>query len=290
MNHLARLGQVLAVLACVIASASGCTAQESAEGQSVVTATASSIEPSSKEVFLPPEGGRFDYQIGGAYPPSDSIDILGRDYSGNPVSGRYNICYVNAFQAQPGDDQTWVAKNEDLILRGADGEPVIDEIWAEPLLDTSTPAKRARIAGIVGGWINECADKRFDAVEPDNLDSWTRSGGRLTESDNVGLATLLIDRAHQQGLAIAQKNTAELGLRGREIGFDFVIAEECGETGECEDYAGVYGRQVIDIEYTDTGSEAFSKACAEFGETFSIILRDRDVVPADDPDYVFKTC
>jgi Glycoside-hydrolase family GH114 len=40
----------------------------------------------------------------------------------------------------------------------------------EIILDTSTAAKRTEIATILNGWIDECADDGFNAVEPDNLD------------------------------------------------------------------------------------------------------------------------
>ena len=93
----------------------------------------------------------------------------------------------------------------------------------------------------------------YKAVELDNLDSWTRSGGSLSSASNMAFARLLIARAHASRLAVAQKNTAELATQGRRLGFDFAVAEECQVYGECDSYTAAYGRHVIEIEYTDDG-------------------------------------
>ena len=119
-----------------------------------------------------------------------------------------------------------------------------DPNWGgEYLIDISSAAKRARAADWVQPMIQSCADKGFEAVEYDNLDSWTRFDGTPVEDDvpfgkrqAIAYAELLTDRAHALGLAVAQKNTVELSRRqSRErIGFDFAIAEECGRYGECQ--------------------------------------------------------
>ncbi|MFF1571974.1 endo alpha-1,4 polygalactosaminidase [Leifsonia sp. NPDC058292] len=239
----------------------------------------------------PPANAQFDYQLGGAYEPSSSVGVVDRDRTSTPAAGRYTICYVNAFQTQPDDTTTWSGKNDDLILRDSDGERVGDPEWDEYLLDTSTKAKRDRIAAIVNGWIDECASKGFRAVEPDNLDSWTRSAGMLTQADNVALATQLAAHSHRKGLAIAQKNAAELAWAGKNtVGFDFAIAEECQLNAECGEYTKVYGDDVIEIEYTDTPRSAYTDACAAQGKRISVILRDRDVVPKSDGAYRYKHC
>lgn len=240
----------------------------------------------------PPVDGRFDYQIGGAYTPDPSVAIVDRDRSEEPVAGTYGVCYVNAFQTQPAEASSWTGSHPDLLLRDGDGRLVEDPDWpGEFFLDISTPAKRAGVAAIVGGWIDGCASAGFDAVEPDNLDTWTRSGGELTEADAVAYATLLAARAHADGLAIAQKNAGSLGSIGRDsVGFDFAIAEECQNHSECEDYTDVYGDDVIEVEYTDNPRTAYTTACAAQGRRISVLLRDRDVVPSGDDAYHDETC
>ncbi|MYU56667.1 MULTISPECIES: endo alpha-1,4 polygalactosaminidase [Streptomyces] len=230
----------------------------------------------------------FDYQLGGAYPPPDGVRALSRDRSADPAPGLYNICYVNAFQTQPGDAvDWWRAHHPGLLLRDARGGLVIDEDWDEPLLDISTPGTREALLDIVGPWIDGCAKAGFDAVEPDNLDSYERSDGRLTADDAAAFATLLARRAHDRGLAIAQKNTTALLDRRRHIGFDFAVVEECARYRECPAFADAYDGKVFDIEYT---AKDFDGACRRWGERLSLTLRDRDVRPAAEPGHVSRRC
>lgn len=255
---------------------------------SVLLALVAAITP----VTPPPAGGVADYQLGGAYRPAAKVEIVVRDRTEQPAPGVYSVCYVNAFQTQPGEEATWAGDAADLVLRDDAGDPVVDPDWPdEALLDLSTPEKRQRVADVVGGWIEGCADAGYDAVEADNLDSWTRSDGRLTEDDAVAYATLLADRAHASGLALAQKNAAEIVGRGvDEVGFDLAVAEECQVFDECDAYLDAYGTAVIEIEYADQPRRAFTEACALRGDRVSVLLRDRDVVPAGSEGYVSEHC
>ena len=246
---------------------------------------------SAATVPLPPANGQFDYQIGGAYTPSSTVKIVDRDRLDAPAAGKYNVCYVNAFQTQPDDATWWKTNHDDLLLKKANGSYVIDSAWDEMLLDTSTAAKRTRLLAIVGGWIDGCKARGYDAVEPDNLDSYSRSSKRLTKQNNVDFAKLLAARAHVDGLAIAQKNDSSMAADGKAIGFDFAIVEECQVYDECDDFTSVYGTQVYEIEYNDNGGTAnFTKACNARGATTSVIYRDRDVVAKGASGYVYKFC
>lgn len=238
----------------------------------------------------PPAHGVFSYQIGGAYRPAAGVTIVDRDRSDPPAAHRYSICYVNAYQAQTAEVGWWRGRHPDLLLRDGAGRPVVDTGWREPLLDISTAAKRRALARVVGGWIDGCAAHGYRAVEPDNLDSYTRSHGLLSAADALAYARLLVRRAHADGLALAQKNAAELSARGRRAGFDFAIAEECQVYEECGSYTRIYGDRVIEIEYTDQPRAAFTTACARRGGRISVVLRDRDVTPPDDPHHVERWC
>lgn len=246
-------------------------------------ATEASVTP-------PPAGAQLDYQIGGAYTPDPGVGVVDRDRTVAPAPGAYNICYVNAFQTQPEAARWWRAHHRGLLLR-SHGRYVVDSAWNEMLLDTSTAAKRRALVRIVGRWIDGCRRSGFQAVEPDNLDSWGRSRGRLTMRDNKAYASLLIARAHARGLAIAQKNTPELGGAGRAMGFDFAIAEECNVYDECDRYTGPFGDRVYEIEYTDNGGAAnFDAACSARGAAISIVYRDRAVVARGGEDYTYQAC
>ncbi|KAF2775513.1 endo alpha-1,4 polygalactosaminidase [Streptomyces sp. OM5714] len=258
-------------------------------GATAVLVTAAALVPGSTPAEAaayspPPAHAGFDYQIGGAYTPPAGVEVVSRDHSASPAPGLYNICYVNAFQAQPGAEGDW---DDDLLLRDANGEVVYDTDWGEAFLDIRTADKRERIAEKVGTWIDGCADKGFQAVEPDNYDSYTRAGDLLDAADAQGLIRLLAERAHSDGLAIGQKNTVELAPNREENGLDFAVAEECGEWDECGDYTAAFGDRVIVIEYTAKG---LSKACAGFGDELSVVRRDLDVSPKGSSGYVRETC
>ncbi|MGY0021849.1 endo alpha-1,4 polygalactosaminidase [Streptomyces sp. YJ-C3] len=238
-------------------------------------------------VQRPTPGMDFDYQIGGAYRPPAGVRAVARDRGSAPARGLYNVCYVNAFQAQPEALRWWRDRHPDLLLRDGKGHLVIDEDWDEALLDLSTADKRARLAKIVGPWIDGCADDGYQAVEPDNLDSYNRSKGLLKPADAVAFAKLITDRAHAAGLAAGQKNTTELLPKRAAMGFDFAVAEECGRYDECADYASAYDDRVFVIEYR---AADLARACRAEGTRLSIVLRDLDVLPAGSKGYVRKTC
>ncbi|MET0283549.1 MAG: endo alpha-1,4 polygalactosaminidase [Polyangiales bacterium] len=237
-------------------------------------------------VRLPPANGGLDYQLGGAYAPPQGVTIVARDRTAQPAPGLYNVCYVNGFQAQESEADMWLAQDPELVLRDSGGEPVIDRDWNEMLLDIGSPQKRAQLAEIVGGWIAGCASAGFDAVEIDNLDSYTRSGGRLLEEDAVQFLALLSMRAHAEGLAIGQKNASELAGRRRELGTDFAVSEECARYDECEAYITAYGAAVLMVEYRRGD---FQKGCGAHPD-FSIVLRDLDLVTPGSSGYVFEGC
>lgn len=266
-------------------SPSRSTPSESPSRAAPSTSPTPSANPSRSApdtVQLPPLHADFDYQIGGAYPPPAGVRIVSRDRTASPAPGLYNICYVNAFQAQPDERASWPA---DLLLRDTNGKVVVDEDWGEALLDIGTAAKRERVAARVDRWIDGCAAKGFDAVEPDNYDSYTRSHHLLTANDATAFITLLSRHAHARRLAIAQKNTVELaGLRKR-TGLDFAVAEECAEYDECGAYAKAFDDRVIVIEYSDSG---LRKARSGFGTRLSIVRRDVDVSMPGSAGYVRK--
>lgn len=237
-----------------------------------------------------PVGAPADYQLGGAYPPPAGVTMVVRDSTEAPVQGLYNVCYVNGFQTQPAERELWLRERRDLVLFGKDGRPVVDPNWPdEMVIDTSTVDKRAWLAGIVGATVQACDAAGFDAVEIDNLDSYTRSRGALTVENNLAFAALLVGKAHDLGLLVGQKNSAGLGQRGKEeVGFDFAVAEECLVFDECGAYTAVYGQRVLDVEYTD--NLPAGGVCAKADRPRATIVRDRSLVRPGSPGYSYQRC
>jgi hypothetical protein len=244
------------------------------------------LDGPSATLRLPPHNAGVDYQLGGAYQLPAGVSIVSRDRDAAPAAGAYSICYVNGFQIQPHEEAGWLADHPDLILRTANGTPVIDPDWDEMLIDITTPAKRTAVAAIVGGWIDGCALAGFDALEIDNLDTYARSGGRITEENAVAMMRLFSDAAHARGLAVAQKNSAELVTRKTDLGTDFVVVEECNRYHECGDFTAAYGDHVIVIEYRRAD---FDAGCTAW-PGLSIVLRDVQLVTPTSSGYVFDGC
>jgi hypothetical protein len=277
-----RAGIAAAVLAvaCALSSCAGGTPGDATHPPAASTAG----------VALPPQHGRFSYQIGGPYSPASGVQIVDRDRSEPAAKGVYGICYLNAFQAQAEAVGWWTQHHPELLLRKPTGALVIDKDWNEPLFDISTAAKRTALLNVVGEWIDGCATSGYRAVEPDNLDSYTRSEGLLDADDALAFSKLLATRAHRDHLAIAQKNGSDLAKKAHEAGLDFAITEECQEFSECDAYTTVYGSHVIEVEYTDNPLSAFTTACKLRGRAISVVLRDRDVAPAGAPHHVEQWC
>ncbi|GAA1592179.1 endo alpha-1,4 polygalactosaminidase [Leucobacter chromiireducens] len=252
----------------------------------LLTGCAASLAP---DITLPPTGGTPDYQLGGASEPPPGVTIVARDRSAAPAEGVYSICYVNGFQTQPGELAEWP---DEALLRDDAGELVHDPAWPdEVLLDTRTAATRDAIREVVDPWIEGCARDGYDAVEFDNLDTYSRSAGVLTRADNVELAAALVETAHAAGLAAGQKNAADdVALMRSQAGFDFAVTEECMVFAECENFAEFYGAHVIDIEYTDELPRPFAEMCVDPAAPRSMVLRDRDLTVPGSAEYAFETC
>ena len=239
----------------------------------------------------PPIGAPFDYQLGGDAPLPPGVGIVARDWfaGASPPAGIYGICYINAFQTQPPDD----ADRPD--ERGAWPAEVVttfeDPQWpGEFVIDLATPTLRAAAADHVMTMIDRCAERGFRAVEFDNLDSYSRFEALPFGLDEALLyATALVRHAHSRGLAAGQKNTVELTREQSrtQVGFDFVVVEECGEFDECLAYRALFDDHILDIEYLTSGLLA---ACSALGDGISIVRRDVDLVLPGAPDYVYATC
>ena len=285
------------------------------------TASAGSVK---RAVTNLPANVKWDYQIGGAYAPDTSVGVVTRDRSSTPVTEKYNICYINAFQTQPDNaaHAFWLnsepstaslgsssvlithcstdSTRNALILRNSSNLPYEDKDWkGEYYFNTTTADNRKALAEIVNGWIDECKSKGFNAIEPDNLENFARSSRLITIDNNLDYAKLLAVHAHDLNLAIGQKNGgSELGSQGKDkAGFDFAIAEECQKFNECNAYTNVYGNETLEVEYVDPdaddqGRSIFDAACKARGSKISVIFRDVLVVPpgSDEEEYVYEEC
>ncbi|WP_448949853.1 endo alpha-1,4 polygalactosaminidase [Labrys neptuniae] len=234
-----------------------------------------------------PKNAIADYQLGGAYPPVPGVTVVARDSTAEPVPGLYNICYVNGFQTQPG--AAWPPQ---LLVRDQKGRPRVDPDWPdEHFLDISSEKNRNDILQRLTGTLSRCAQAGFNAVEFDNLDSFTRTQGALKREDAIAFATLLVKAAHAQKLAAGQKNAPGLtNSERKQIGFDFAVSEECHRYAECASYSNFYGDQVINIEYVGHIRGKLSELCAARDLPANTVIRDRNLISPGNKGYYFDNC
>ena len=185
--------------------------------------------------------------------------------------GIRTICYLNvgAWEEWRPDAEAFPESIIGASYPGWEGERFLDIRQ----LNVLAPIMEARL--------DTCAKAGFDAVEPDNMDSWDADTGfPLTREDALAYSRWLADAAHARGLAIGQKNAPELTSDLVAI-YDFAITEDCAAGGWCDEM-GAYkdaGKAVLATEYTDqTDIDGFRGYCMDPAlKGLSLILKHRDL-------------
>jgi hypothetical protein len=137
----------------------------------------------------------------------------------------------------------------------------------------------AALQGIMRARFQACRDKGFDAVEPDNLDSYQNKPGFATAAaDQLAYNEWIATTVHTLGLAVFQKNDLDQ-IPTLQPFFDGILDEECNKYSECSSLAPYVtaGKPVWDAEYTDDG-ETTAAFCSKdvsggiVGALFSLSL------------------
>lgn len=185
------------------------------------------------------------------------------------AAGQRVICYISV-----GSWEDWrpdASLFPEAVL-GRDYEGWPGERWLDiRRIDLLAPILRDRF--------DVCAEKGFDAIEPDNIDIHSNfTGFPLTYADQLTYARWLADEAHARGLAIGLKNAPDMVADSVDL-FDFAITEDAFYYGWVERMLPFVqrGKPVFAAEYTDTGVD-FAAACA-WGQAHNVqfILKNRDL-------------
>ena len=206
------------------------------------------------------------------------------------ATNKYSVCYIEAGAQQDEPDQSHFASadytNGSAQTTEMQGWP--GEYWYNTLgfagwspshqVYSGSAADQAAAANIAAGMaqrIAGCQAEGQDAIEPDDLDGYTNpsqtgaagGGWGLTQAAAAGYEQWLAYTAHNDGLAIFQKNdpansAADVGA------FDGMIIEECnsyddpcaGSGGDATPYLNA-GKPVLNAEYTQDG-ETTSNFCS----------------------------
>lgn len=233
------------------------------------------------EWWRPTAGLSWQWQLHGS--PTDQsfdVDVYDIDLFENDAdvvarlhaSGRKVICYISAgsreeFRPDRGNFPPEIVGKE---YTGWPGERWLDI----RRIDVLAPIMRARL--------DQCKEKGFDAVEPDNVDGYEQDTGfPLTAADQLTYNVWLAGEAHARGLSIGLKNDAS---QAADLlpSFDWALTEDCFAQGWCEDMLPFIraGKPVFAAEFSDTGI-TLGEFCPRARELrFSAILKDRDLTPA----------
>lgn len=183
--------------------------------------------------------------------------------------GSRAICYVSV-----GSWEEWRSDADAFPQQvlGTDYEGWPGERWIDiRRIDVLGPVLRARL--------DMCQAKRFDGVEPDNIDIYHEDTGfALSYADQIAFARWLVDEAHARGLAIGLKNAPDMVTDT--VGFfDFAVTEDAFYEGWIAQMLPFVDadKAVLAAEYTDTEVD-FPAAC-EWGQGkgVSFILKDREL-------------
>jgi hypothetical protein len=190
--------------------------------------------------WVPPQKLSWYWQLSGTVNnsyPAATYDIDGFGNSASEVSalhaaGKRAICYVDV-----GTWENWrpdASSFPSSVLGNSNGWP--GERWLnirqlsvlEPIM-----TKRFQI----------CAQKGFDALEPDNMAGWGNTTGfPIAAQDQLTYNEWVANEAHSLGLAVLQKNDPEPASTPQPY-FDGALDEQCRQYSEPRSSAVSLGRQ-----------------------------------------------
>ena len=213
---------------------------------------------SSSTRWVPSKATTFFWDLSGAPPDNTknvgAYDIDGWDNTSAEVAalharGLRVVCYMDAGTYEPGrpDSSTFPTSLKGSGVSGWPGELWLDVRPAGP--------NYATLQGIMRARLQVCHDKGFDAVEPDNMDSYqNKPGFATTAADQLAYNEWIATTVHALGLAVFQKNDLDQ-IATLEPFFDGILDEECNKYSECSALAPytAAGKPVWDAEYTDDG-------------------------------------
>jgi endo-alpha-1,4-polygalactosaminidase (GH114 family) len=247
---------------------------------SIATATDANVNSpeTPNDWWRPPLDTTWQWQLGDA-PIDQSFDVDMYDIdlfdqsaavvAALHAKGRKVVCYISV-----GSYEDWREDADqfpDSVL-GNDYEGWPGEKWLDiRQIDVLAPIMRARL--------DLCKEKGFDAVEPDNMDSYTNDTGfPLTYDDQLTYNRWLANEAHQRGLSIGLKNNPEQ-VADLVEDFDWALTEDCFEQGWCDDLLPFLeaGKPVFAAEYTDTGSTLDDFCAQAQAMRINAILKNRDL-------------
>lgn len=153
--------------------------------------------------------------------------------------GDHVICYIEA--------GSWTDYRPD---SGQFPAPIIGNTiggFSDKWTDIRSPSLRP----IIAARIQMCAQKGFDAVEPDLEDGYSNNTGfPLTANDQIVFNTWVAQTVHNNGMSVLLKGDPEQAVQLAPT-VDFFLNEECNAYSECNMYPALSasGKTVLNAEY-----------------------------------------
>jgi hypothetical protein len=216
--------------------------------------------------WQPAPGTTFYWDLQNAPPDNTknvgAYDIDGWGNSAQEVSALHAlgikvVCYMDAGTYEPGrpDSSMFPAALKGSAVEGWPGELWLDVRPSGPSYGT--------LQAIMSARFKVCQSKGFDAVEPDNIDSYQNKPGFSTSAaDQLAYDHWIAGAVHALGMAVFQKNDLDQ-VQALEPSFDGILDEECNKYSECDTLTPYTAAQkpAWNAEYQDDG-ETTAKFCA----------------------------
>jgi hypothetical protein len=202
-----------------------------------------------------------------------AYDIDGFENSAAEVAalhaqGKRVICYIDVGTAE--NFRPDYASFPKSVLGRANGWP--GEKWLDiRQLSVIEPIMAARF--------QMCAEKHFDAVEPDNVEAFSNNSGfPITAAQQLTFNEWVAEEAHALGMAVLQKNDGEQAA-ALESHFDGALDEQCNQYRECADFQPYLaaGKPVLNAEYHLSPAKfcAADNAAGMMGARFALSLNGK---------------
>lgn len=170
--------------------------------------------------------------------------------------GKKVVCYMDVGTYEPNRPDS---ANFPTSLKGSGVQGWPGEFWLD--VRPSGP-NYATLQAIMLNRFTTCQAKGFDAVEPDNMDSYQNSPGfPTTATEQLAYDKWVAQTVHSLGLAVFQKNDLSQ-IPQLEPFFDGILDEECNYYSECSTLSPYLAasKPAWNAEYTSDG-ESTAQFC-----------------------------
>ncbi len=229
-------------------------------------------QPPARPSFYWQLQGKLKTTVPAAVYDVDGFETTAAEVASLHAAGKHVVCYVDVGTAENfRPDYSSFPKSVLGHSNGWPGERWIDFRQSEVV----DPIMAARL--------RMCAEKGFDAVEPDNIEAFSNNSGfPITAAQQLAYNLWVAETVHGLGMAVLQKNDGEQAA-AMEPSFDGVLTEQCNQFSECADYAPYLqaGKPVINAEYKLKTKRfcAADEAAGIVGARFNLALNGKRFEP-----------